>query len=255
MLPCRRKPSDYEQIVVAPAHPGVQTMESQLNEENVDYASRHRYHHSTTLQTSSRFQQHSDDSEWTAKGSTISATMPAPKQLPESKFTSTYTHPYRRPSQGQITTCTSARLVTNQAHFNCCSVNLLQWSLVTLPALPIAKGRNYSPQVKLWYVLLGRVLQPYQTENRECRFEVQSQVSPSISKPNALQGCRCVTLKALKSVQRTYFLKSSSKVQKSFSSHAVLDTGPVDMLCVLTPIFLVQSSWGHLQHWLATFDL
>lgn len=73
--------------------------------------------------------------------------------------------PYRRPSQGQITTCTSARLVTNQAHFNCCSVNLLQWSLVTLPALPIAKGRNYSPQVKLWYVLLGRVLQPYQTEN------------------------------------------------------------------------------------------
>lgn len=120
--------------------------------------------------------------------------------------------------------------------------------------LPIAKGRNYSPQVKLWYVLLGRVLQPYQTENWECRFEVQSQVSPSISKPNALQGCRCVTLKALKSVQRTYFLKSSSKVQKSFSSHAVLDTGPVDMLCVLTPIFLVQSSWGHLQHWLATFD-
>lgn len=150
MLPCRRKPSDYEQIVVAPAHPGVQTMESQLNEENVDYASRHRYHHSTTLQTSSRFQQHSDDSEWTAKGSTISATMPATKQLPESKFTSTYTHTYRRPSQGQITTCTSARLVTNQAHFNCCSVNLLQWSLVTLPALPIAKGHNYSPQVKLW---------------------------------------------------------------------------------------------------------
>ncbi|KAL1419138.1 hypothetical protein MTO96_005249 [Rhipicephalus appendiculatus] len=58
-----KKPTDYEQIVVAPACPGVSTMESQLNDENVDYASRHRYHHSTTLQTSSHFQQHSDDSE------------------------------------------------------------------------------------------------------------------------------------------------------------------------------------------------
>lgn len=66
-LPHRRKPTDYEQIVVAPACPGVSTMESQLNDENVDYASRHRYHHSTTLQTSSHFQQHCDDSEWNVK--------------------------------------------------------------------------------------------------------------------------------------------------------------------------------------------
>lgn len=59
----RRKAADYEEIVVAPVHPGVETLAAQLNEENLDYASRQRYHHSTTLDTSSRFQQHLEGSE------------------------------------------------------------------------------------------------------------------------------------------------------------------------------------------------
>ncbi|CAN7988875.1 unnamed protein product [Ixodes hexagonus] len=58
-----KKPADYEQMVVAPMHPGVETQAAQLNEENLDYASRQRYHQSTTLGTSSHFQQYLDDSE------------------------------------------------------------------------------------------------------------------------------------------------------------------------------------------------
>ncbi|KAM7308196.1 solute carrier family 12 member 8 [Ixodes scapularis] len=58
-----KKPADYEQMVVAPMHPGVETQAAQLNEENLDYASRQRYHQSTTLGASSHFQQYLDDSE------------------------------------------------------------------------------------------------------------------------------------------------------------------------------------------------
>ncbi|CAN7975412.1 unnamed protein product, partial [Ixodes persulcatus] len=58
-----KKPADYEQMVVAPVHPGVETQAAQLNEENLDYASRQRYHQSTTLGASSHFQQYLDDSE------------------------------------------------------------------------------------------------------------------------------------------------------------------------------------------------
>ncbi|XP_014206157.1 solute carrier family 12 member 8 [Copidosoma floridanum] len=35
---------DYEQIVVTPVHPGVETSSAQLNEENEDFAGRRRYH-------------------------------------------------------------------------------------------------------------------------------------------------------------------------------------------------------------------
>lgn len=35
---------DYEEIVVTPIHPGVQTSSAQLNEENEDFAGRRRYH-------------------------------------------------------------------------------------------------------------------------------------------------------------------------------------------------------------------
>ncbi|XP_001600821.1 solute carrier family 12 member 8 isoform X1 [Nasonia vitripennis] len=39
-----RKVYDYEQIVVTPVHPGVETCSAQLNEENEDFAGRRRYH-------------------------------------------------------------------------------------------------------------------------------------------------------------------------------------------------------------------
>ncbi|XP_058806232.1 solute carrier family 12 member 8 [Phymastichus coffea] len=39
-----RKVYDYEQIVVTPVHPGVETSSAQLNEENEDFAGRRRYH-------------------------------------------------------------------------------------------------------------------------------------------------------------------------------------------------------------------
>lgn len=87
----------------------------------------------------------------------------ARKQIYVNKHTALH-----RPSQGQITTCTRARLVTNRAHFNCCSVNLLQWTLVTLPALPIAKGHNYSP---------GAAGETYTTlPDRKLRIQVWSSV-------------------------------------------------------------------------------
>ena len=40
----RRKVYDYEQIVVTPVYPGVETCSAQLNEENEDFAGRRRYH-------------------------------------------------------------------------------------------------------------------------------------------------------------------------------------------------------------------
>lgn len=45
----RRKVYDYEQIVVTPVHPGVETCSAQLNEENEDFAGRRRYHQTATV--------------------------------------------------------------------------------------------------------------------------------------------------------------------------------------------------------------
>lgn len=44
-----RKVYDYEQIVVTPMHPGVETCSAQLNEENEDFAGRRRYHQTATV--------------------------------------------------------------------------------------------------------------------------------------------------------------------------------------------------------------
>ncbi|XP_066587510.1 solute carrier family 12 member 8 [Prorops nasuta] len=44
-----RKVYDYEQIVVTPVHPGVDTCSAQLNEENEDFAGRRRYHQTSTV--------------------------------------------------------------------------------------------------------------------------------------------------------------------------------------------------------------
>ncbi|CAK9812035.1 Solute carrier family 12 member 8 [Anthophora quadrimaculata] len=44
-----RKVYDYEQIVVTPVHPGVETCQAQLNEENEDFAGRRRYHQTATV--------------------------------------------------------------------------------------------------------------------------------------------------------------------------------------------------------------
>ncbi|KAK0159623.1 hypothetical protein PV327_010718 [Microctonus hyperodae] len=44
-----RKLYDYEQIVVTPVHPGVETSSAQLNEENEDFAGRRRYHQTATV--------------------------------------------------------------------------------------------------------------------------------------------------------------------------------------------------------------
>ncbi|RLU15442.1 hypothetical protein DMN91_012436 [Ooceraea biroi] len=44
-----RKVYDYEQIVVTPMHPGVETCSAQLNEENEDFSGRRRYHQTATV--------------------------------------------------------------------------------------------------------------------------------------------------------------------------------------------------------------
>ncbi|XP_050446468.1 solute carrier family 12 member 8 isoform X2 [Cataglyphis hispanica] len=44
-----RKVYDYEQIVVTPMHPGVETCSAQLNEENEDFLGRRRYHQTATV--------------------------------------------------------------------------------------------------------------------------------------------------------------------------------------------------------------
>ncbi|XP_011309934.1 solute carrier family 12 member 8 [Fopius arisanus] len=44
-----RRVYDYEQIVVTPMHPGVETWSAQLNEENEDFAGRRRYHQTSTV--------------------------------------------------------------------------------------------------------------------------------------------------------------------------------------------------------------
>ncbi|KDR22149.1 solute carrier family 12 member 8 [Zootermopsis nevadensis] len=45
-----KRVQEYEQIVVTPIHPGVEVTSAQLNEENQDFASRRRYHQSSTVQ-------------------------------------------------------------------------------------------------------------------------------------------------------------------------------------------------------------
>ncbi|KAJ8951941.1 hypothetical protein NQ318_013608 [Aromia moschata] len=45
-----KRVTDYEQIIVTPVHPGVDVTSSQLNEDNVDFANRRRYHQSATVQ-------------------------------------------------------------------------------------------------------------------------------------------------------------------------------------------------------------
>jgi len=45
-----KRVQDYEQIVVTPIHPGVEVTSAQMNEENQDFASRRRYHQSSTVQ-------------------------------------------------------------------------------------------------------------------------------------------------------------------------------------------------------------
>ncbi|XP_051158818.1 solute carrier family 12 member 8 [Leptopilina boulardi] len=44
-----RKVYDYEQIVVTPVPPGVETSSAQLNEENEDFSERRRYHQTSTV--------------------------------------------------------------------------------------------------------------------------------------------------------------------------------------------------------------
>ncbi|KAJ8945637.1 hypothetical protein NQ314_009172 [Rhamnusium bicolor] len=44
-----KRVTDYEQIIVTPAHPGVDVTSSQLNEDNEDFANRRRYHQSATV--------------------------------------------------------------------------------------------------------------------------------------------------------------------------------------------------------------
>lgn len=49
ILYSRRKVYDYEQIVVTPVHPGIETSPAQLNEENEDFSGRRRYHQTATV--------------------------------------------------------------------------------------------------------------------------------------------------------------------------------------------------------------
>ncbi|XP_014262007.1 solute carrier family 12 member 8 [Cimex lectularius] len=46
---CGKRGVDYEEIVVSPHHPGVQTSPSQLTEENEDFSNRQRFHQTATI--------------------------------------------------------------------------------------------------------------------------------------------------------------------------------------------------------------
>ncbi|XP_044740944.1 solute carrier family 12 member 8 isoform X2 [Chrysoperla carnea] len=46
---CGKRVQEYEQIIVTPNHPGVDMTSSQINEDNIDFASRRRYHQSSTV--------------------------------------------------------------------------------------------------------------------------------------------------------------------------------------------------------------
>lgn len=46
----RKRVIDYEQVVVTPSCPGVNLSPTQLNDDNEDFQSRRRYHHSAVVQ-------------------------------------------------------------------------------------------------------------------------------------------------------------------------------------------------------------
>ncbi|XP_046999272.1 solute carrier family 12 member 8 isoform X1 [Schistocerca americana] len=54
-----RRVQEYEQIIVTPVHPGMETLSSQINEDNEDFANRRRYHQTSTVQ--GRFVEIDDD--------------------------------------------------------------------------------------------------------------------------------------------------------------------------------------------------
>ncbi len=56
----RKSSHEYDHIVVTPMHPGVEVMAAQLTEDNEDYLSRERYHHSSMVQPS-KFDDFDDD--------------------------------------------------------------------------------------------------------------------------------------------------------------------------------------------------
>lgn len=57
---CGKSSHEYDHIVVTPMHPGVEVMAAQLTEDNEDYLSRERYHHSSMVQPS-KFDDFDDD--------------------------------------------------------------------------------------------------------------------------------------------------------------------------------------------------
>lgn len=50
LCPHSKRVIDYEQVVVTPSCPGVNLAPQQLNEDNEDFNSRRRYHHSSVVQ-------------------------------------------------------------------------------------------------------------------------------------------------------------------------------------------------------------
>lgn len=49
MFHCSRRGTDYEEIVVAPNHPGVELWPSHQNEENEDFSNRLKFHQTATV--------------------------------------------------------------------------------------------------------------------------------------------------------------------------------------------------------------
>lgn len=47
----RKRPLEYEQLVVTPVHVDIQMEQERLNDDNEDFASRRRYHQSTAVQS------------------------------------------------------------------------------------------------------------------------------------------------------------------------------------------------------------
>lgn len=47
---CRKRTYEYEEIIVTPVHPPTNMESSQLNEENVDFSERLRFHQTANVQ-------------------------------------------------------------------------------------------------------------------------------------------------------------------------------------------------------------
>lgn len=47
----RKRPLEYEQLVVTPVHSDIRVEQERLNDDNEDFASRRRYHQSTAMQS------------------------------------------------------------------------------------------------------------------------------------------------------------------------------------------------------------